>query len=233
MPVSQNGLQFPLHGHTLPCKMTHRTTAQTGNTGSDHLDPRDATGVPVFLCRPTWPVTIRSGTHGTGSACSSTYEIDRLGYGGWLEHSFFIVESAVGTGGILDGAVLGYSYSVGDATGTNPDISGGASWTGVMVGMSVTGTAARGNPVQGDADISIDLSNPATVGVSFTNIHDLKNESVLQPMNWSGIPMTDGGFRTGSDGNSVDGRFYGPNHEEVGGVFERDMVIGAFGGDRE
>ena len=28
--------------------------------------------------------------------------------------------------------------------------------------------------------------------------------------------------------NGLDGRFYGPNHEEAGGVFERDRIIGAF-----
>ena len=152
----------------------------------------------------------------------------------WLAGAqFFIVESAVGTGGILDGAVLGYSYSVGDATGTNPDISGGASWTGVMVGMSVTGTAARGNPVQGDADISIDLSNPATVGVSFTNIHDLKNESVPSAHEMVRHPDDGWWFQDGL------GREFGrrevlrPEPRGSRRCFERDMVIGAFGGDRE
>ena len=31
----------------------------------------------------------------------------------------------------------------------------------------------------------------------------------------------------------ISGQFYGPNHEEVGGVFERNMIVGAFGAKRE
>ncbi|MDE0173684.1 MAG: hypothetical protein OYH76_00540 [Defluviicoccus sp.] len=32
--------------------------------------------------------------------------------------------------------------------------------------------------------------------------------------------------------SSIEGRFYGSDHGEVGGIFERDGLIGAFGGSR-
>ena len=51
-------------------------------------------------------------------------------------------------------------------------------------------------------------------------------------MIWTGIPVIDGGFATGADGDSIEARFYGPNHEEVGGIFERDEILGSFGATR-
>jgi hypothetical protein len=52
-------------------------------------------------------------------------------------------------------------------------------------------------------------------------------------MNWQDIPLASGSFQSGSGRNQISGQFYGPNHEEVGGVFERNQVIGAFGAKRE
>ena len=33
--------------------------------------------------------------------------------------------------------------------------------------------------------------------------------------------------------SDIKATFYGPNHEEVGGVFERDNIVGAFGAKRQ
>ncbi len=55
-------------------------------------------------------------------------------------------------------------------------------------------------------------------------------------MIWSVIPVTAGGFERASAGaakNVIKDKFYGPNHEEVGGIFERDQVLGAFGAARQ
>ena len=180
------------------------------------------------------------GTHrgvrisqGEGPTEISGYSLDRYGYGGWLNHSFFVVESAGVSEGLLQGTMLGYSYSVGEATGSNPAPAvGGGSWTGVMVGMDVSGTAAPGSVVQGDAEITInDFADPM-VGVAFTNIHNLVSESTYDDMTWSDLTLTDGSFKDGTVGDSISGQFYGPGHEEVGGVFERNGILGAFGGDR-
>ena len=179
------------------------------------------------------------GTHrgvrisqGEGPTEISGYSLDRYGYGGWLSHSFFVVESAEISEGLLQDTVLGYSYSVGEATGSNPAAGGGGSWTGVMVGMDVSDDpAARGSVVQGDAEITIDFADPM-VGVAFTNIHNLVNDSTYNDMTWSDLTLTTGSFLDSTEENSISGRFYGPGHDEVGGVFERDGILGAFGGDR-
>ena len=46
---------------------------------------------------------------------------------------------------------------------------------------------------------------------------------------WNGLPIDDSGVFSGT---GIQGRFYGPNHEEVGGVFLRDMISGSFGASR-
>ena len=166
---------------------------------------------------------------GRGSSRFSGFAIDRYGYGGWLSHSYFVSESGKLTDGPLPGANLEYSFSVGKATGSNP-VGGTASWTGVMVGGDMGGEDAH--RVQGDAAITIaDFADPK-VGVEFTNIYDVSTNIEHSDITWSDIPLTGGRFTTDSANAYVTGEFYGPNHEEVGGVFEHDEIVGAFGAKR-
>ncbi len=153
--------------------------------------------------------------------------------GGWLEYSAFAVEvnSIVrGVGEDLRGTNFGLAYSLGDATGTTPAF-GNATWTGTMVGGDTSSTANRGNRIQGDATLTFDLSQ-RDLDVAFTNIRDIDARRQHGNIAWQNIPVLSGSFSTGLDGNSIDGRFYGPNHEEVGGIFERNQIIGAFGAKR-
>lgn len=55
---------------------------------------------------------------------------------------------------------------------------------------------------------------------SITEVGDIRLQDVL---------IREGGFRD----DDLDGRFYGPNHEEAGGVFERDGIAGAFSWERD
>lgn len=77
-----------------------------------------------------------------------------------------------------------------------------------------------------------DFANPR-LGMAFTNIEEVGTGAPRDDMTWSGIPLTNGGFATGSDADSIQGSFYGPDHGEVGGVFERDRIFGAFGAKRQ
>ena len=170
---------------------------------------------------------------GRGETSIAGTSIDFNVYGGWLQHSFFVINTGRIAEGLLKGTPIIYGYSVGDAPNTNPAaVDGSGTWRGVMVGADVSQTATRGNLIQGDAEITIaDFADPQ-VDVAFTQIFDLETETQRSDMNWSGIQVTAGGFASGTDGNSIEGRFYGSNHEEVGGIFERDQVLGAFGGSR-
>ena len=83
----------------------------------------------------------------------------------------------------------------------------------------------------GDATLTFDLSQ-SDIDVTFTNIRDIDSGRPHGPIIWQNIPVRSGSFATGFIGNSIDGRFYGPNHEEVGGIFERNQIAGAFGAKR-
>ena len=169
--------------------------------------------------------------HGSGVSTFSGLSITRYGYGGWMDHSFFVVESGEITQGppVLQGAGVLYSYSAGTAAGSNPTPTGGGTWTGVMVGMD---SMADGNPVQGDAEITIDDFSDPMVDVIFTDVHDLVAGTTHEDMSWADMVPTDGGFHGGTGTRTIQGQFYGPSHQEVGGTFTHDGILGAFGASR-
>ena len=102
-----------------------------------------------------------------------------------------------------------------------------------MVGADVSQTATHRNLIQGNAEITIaDFADPQ-VDIAFTQVFDLINQTQRGDMTWTGIQVTAGGFSSGSDQNSIQGRFYGSDHEEVGGIFERNQILGAFGASRQ
>ena len=123
-----------------------------------------------------------------------------------------------------------FNYSAGTAAGSNPTPTGGGTWTGVMVGMDST---ADGNPVQGDAEITIDDFSDPMVDVTFTDVRDLVAGTTYADMSWTGMVSTDGGFQGGTGTRrTIQGQFYGPSHQEVGGTFTHDGILGAFGANR-
>ena len=193
-------------------------TSSTSNEYQSVMTDRDV---------PLAQVRAREATSGVSGGQTNT-----LGYGGWLDHSFFFVQALTQTAPMSDPFTVGFGVSIGNAPGTNPAATGGATWTGVMVGGDVSNTASRGNVIQGDAEIDIDnFANP-DVDIRFTNIYDLDSGSTRGDMSWDDIAVTGGAFSTGSGANQIQGKFYGPNHEEVGGVFERNDVVGVFGAQR-
>ena len=97
------------------------------------------------------------------------------------------------------------------------------------------GGVTRNNRIRGD--VEIDITNSA-VDVTFSNLVDLNNRSNDQRLNddtiydwtWTGLSLSGGSFGTGS--NELNGQFYGDDHMEVGGTFDRHGAIGAFGARR-
>ena len=69
-----------------------------------------------------------------------------------------------------------------------------------------------------------------TLDVNLTNV---SGPGTYADMSWNGLAVQNGLFGGGTDSNSLSGSFYGANHEEVGGVFERNQLIGAFGANRQ
>ena len=88
-------------------------------------------------------------------------------------------------------------------------------------------------PLIGDATIAFDVERQV-LDLAFTNILTLDSRQKHDDMNWTSVPVTNGHFTGGrDDGDSISGNFYGPNHEEVGGVFERRHIVGSFGASRQ
>lgn len=161
-------------------------------------------------------------------------------------------ESSIG----ISSSLSIYSESSGHFSGSDPTGRGSAVWTGVMTGVDVArsgpGTTHR---VLGDARIDIDDLSDPNVDVAFTGIRDLASGAARSDMTWNDLALTDGGFSDGSfsigdggvavpppppDGSpsqppqpeTIRGVFHGPAHQEVGGVFDRDGIAGAFGAKR-
>ena len=156
-------------------------------------------------------------------------------YAGWMDHSFFLlaVVNNINPNPLNPSHFVSSNlFTVGNASGTNP-ASGSATWRGAAIGVDLSNSENEGNVIIGDAMIGIsDFSNPSA-SVSFTNLVDQKTNRRRANMSWSNIPVRGGGFEHNGQGDHLTGRFYGPNHEEVGGAFIREYEIaGAFGARR-
>ena len=150
-------------------------------------------------------------------------EFDPNSLGAWMQHSFFATEA-------FDGAGLKGSLGIagGDLTRSRP--RGNATWYGLMVGTAI----GDNELLQGDATLMYSLDDQR-LDASFTDIQNLDSE----PHSVTSVDFTDvpvdarGEFKTGSTGNRIRGGFYGPDHAETAGTFEKSNIVGAFGAKRE
>ncbi|MDE0390649.1 MAG: hypothetical protein OXI57_01100 [Rhodospirillales bacterium] len=168
---------------------------------------------------------------------ASRTHLDVHVYGGWLDHSLFGTESVLLTSAELpdQGATVVLSYSVGFSTEENPSaVEGSARWEGLMIGRDMRASDSRGQVILGDADVMLDFGTTAiTADVEFTDIANVESGEAWDDMAWYGMAVEDGAFaHSDAADDTISGRFFGPGEEEVGGVFERDGIAGAFGGRR-
>lgn len=181
-------------------------------------DPRDLDAVQV---------TNRQTRNGvfvalvTARGTSDDQAIGLRGYGAWATHG----ASFSATGSVFDPTLgslaLVMPMSGGIGARTNP-VSGSATWAGAMVGNRI-GARSVGAEVIGDAELRVRFPT-ATLDVGFTNVSEVVSGAPLAGMRWNAVPMIGGEFEAAG----LSGRFYGPGHEEAGGVFERNQIAGAF-----
>ena len=150
-------------------------------------------------------------------------------FAGWLDGSVFAtMQTAIGES---NPSYQFWSYSIGDSAGSNPAGTGEATWEGATV-ASIKATRTF---IQGDATITIpDLAN-ADVDLEFDNWRNIASgraASSVSAITYTDLTLTDGSF-TGSGNEQVQGRFYGTDHNEVGGFFNTETVTGAFGGTKQ
>ena len=114
----------------------------------------------------------------------------------------------------------------------NPVGYGTATWAG-KVRAYETAPATLGAPVEGDAELTMDLdSTLETIDVDFTGFN-----RGHASMSWNGLFVNLGQFSRGSEYVSslpfIKGRFYGDGHDGVAGTFDRDGLKGVFGAVRD
>ena len=125
---------------------------------------------------------------------------------------------------IVEASLGGYS-SEGNPRGDN------LTWTGGAVAIDHSVITENRNLV-GNAELNLQLYQPLDelfVYVDITDLTDVAAGTAYDDMSWNNIPLREGGFET----FEIRGQFFGPNHEEVGGVFERDSITGGFAAKRE
>ena len=151
-------------------------------------------------------------------------------YGGWMVHNYFLAVWGDYSDPTYPSAEVGVGLSIGNATGTHPAV--GATYNGVMLGVITAEGGTQGDGVEGDATLEFSMANPggAQMDVSFTNITNRETSGAsYADIEWTDLEVQgDGTFDTGN----LHGLFYGPNHEEVGGTFNRGGVTGAYGAKR-
>ena len=111
----------------------------------------------------------------------------------------------------------------------NPTGFGTAAWTGKVRGYE-TGARTFGTPVEGDAEVTMDLGRSLdAVDVDFTNF-----TRGHRNMSWSDVAVRSGRFSSSVFGGvTIEGRFYGDGHAGVAGTFEKVGLKGVFGAVRE
>ena len=207
-----------------------------GDFSLDEIDTGNYESQPVMVYRGISFGQRRSpGTDADGES------FEALGYGGWLDHHYFAINASLYPDTDNAEKVVLYSYVVGDETGTNPT-SGSASWKGVAIGVDASQRFHERRLLQADVDITIEDFMSPMIDILFDNIKDLRTGedfTLVPSVSWSDLALVDGAFahEEGTlgqmDRNRIEGRFYGPDHEEIGGVFEYATVVGSFGARRD
>ena len=180
---------------------------------------------------------ILAGPHGIRQVVergSGTFS-DTHALGGWMEFSLFASRASLLTNEIDPdvGAVRVGSYAFGSATGDDPTVmEGGATWQGFVVGRDVSATENLEAVVEGEARVFVDMGpDSLQADVTFTDLLNSHTQQSYADIAWSDLAIAEGGFaqRDAAD-DRITGRFFGPEQQEVAGIFERSGIAGAFGG---
>ena len=93
------------------------------------------------------------------------------------------------------------------------------------------GLAAGEDPfVEGHASVRVSLYNNQ-VDIGFSNVRSMDRARSLANFGFDDIPLASDGTFDGFDEGNVEGAFFGPSHQEVAGMFQKNdnNVIGSFG----
>ena len=156
-------------------------------------------------------------------------------FAGWLDGSIFgVTRISIGSSGSEEYRFA--PYNVGASIDSRPEpreSETSATWSGIAVAsIKVDRTFIRG-----DATIDIDDLSSPDIDLEFDNWHDINGQAIsgVSAITYSDLGLNLFGVFSGNfmDDEEVAGRFYGTNHNEVGGNFNTETVTGSFAGIRQ
>ena len=169
-------------------------------------------------------------------------ELSATSLGAWARETLELTGELDGIAfGVRHANGISMPWTIGDeptrAVADNPQLAGIATWTGGLVGF----TPALA-PVGGNAELSVDVGT-MDGSADFTELQSWSAGSAPGALGtgetWNtgslSYTITLGGNylrSTGGDAGTVNGQFYGANHEGVAGSLERDDLTAAFGARR-
>ena len=166
--------------------------------------------------------------------------------GDWADTSLHVRGATdIGEGEIAFGAALRNGLAQPWASGPSPhatladntELSGSVSWSGRLLGLTPGAEA-----VAGAAGLSVDLAT-LTGSAEFTGLERWAAGAAPGALG-TGTAWRDGDLsytievrgntfvQTGGDDGTVTGAFFGPAHQGMGGVLEREDLSAGFGGNR-
>ena len=156
------------------------------------------------------------------------YAYDKWGFWGkQFQENLFgaFLEQNTTTTGSTTSYYTPFGRIEGTPSGRNP-VSGSAVWSGKVRAFE---TDPRGYlPVSGNARLEVDFGN-AKVDVDFTDF-----EAGHSNMSWQALEIKEGAFWDPQVGQAtIEGAFYGTEHQGVVGKFDRDHLRGVFGAVRD
>ena len=197
---------------------SHSETAVRGSFG--------AQAVPDTVALQETGTTSFAGDYSDSSGTRSIYAYDDWGYWGrqfGVNVFTAVIDQEITTVGNTTFYGTPTTRVSGTRSGSNP-VSGTAVWLGRVRAFE---TGVEGHlPVSGNARLEVDFSD-ATVDVDFTDLNRGHGD-----LSWQDLQMTAGSFRDARSQSTIEGAFYGTNHEGAAGKFDRANLRGVFGATR-
>ena len=180
---------------------------------------------------------IRLSRRHAGATDGRRGRYQRDGYYGAMNHAAFGTgfyryrDWETRDGEMWDFHIKGSGFQ-GDISASRPP--GGAVWEGRMVGYQSGLEAGKDPFVQGNARVRLSFARDQ-VSVGFSRVTSTDLERSLERFGFDNIQLAANGAFDGFDNGLVEGAFFGPAHEEVAGMFQKNdnNVIGSFGAVRE